>query len=153
MSSRLTRSRTDRVVGGVCGGLGAYLKVDPLLVRLFFVLLALGDGIGVLLYLLLWILVPAEGAAPAGVEETIRAGADEIAGRAQELGQNLQQAVTERPGTTATAVGAALILLGMIFLLRNLDFVWLRWFDWDQLWPLVLIAAGTALLWRRMRGT
>ena len=121
---------------GECGGLGAYLKVDPLLVRLFFVLLALG-----------------EGAAPAGVEETIRAGADEIAGRAQALGQNLQQAVTERPGQTATAIGAALILLGLVSLLRNRDFVWLRWFDWDKLWPLLLIAAGAALLWRRMRGT
>lgn len=153
MSNRLTRSRTDRVLGGVCGGLAAYLKVDPLLVRLFFVLLALGDGIGVLLYAVLWILVPAEGAGPEGVEQTIRAGADEIAGRAQEFGQNLQQAVTERPGQTATAVGAALILLGLIFLLRNLDFVWLRWFDWDQLWPLLLIVAGAALLWRRMRGT
>lgn len=152
MSNRLTRSRADRVLGGVCGGLAAYLKVDPLLVRLFFVLLALADGIGVFLYLLLWILVPAEGTAPAGVEQTIRAGADEIAGRAQEFGHNLQQAVGERPRQTATIVGAGLILLGSIFLLRNLDFAWIRWFDWDQLWPLLLIVAGAALLWRRMRG-
>lgn len=153
MSGRLTRSRTERILGGVCAGLGAYLRVDPLLVRLFFVLLALGDGIGVILYLVLWILVPAEGSATAGVEQTIRAGAGEIAGQAQALGQDLQQAVAERPAATATAIGAGLIALGMVFLLQNLDLAWLRWFDWNRLWPLLLIAAGAALLWRRMRGT
>ena len=55
---RLYRSPTDKVVGGVCGGLAAYFKIDPVLVRLAFVVFALAGGASVLLYLVLWIAVP-----------------------------------------------------------------------------------------------
>lgn len=51
----LTRSSTDRVVAGVCGGLGEYFGVNPLVFRLLFVLLALPGGApGILPYLILW---------------------------------------------------------------------------------------------------
>lgn len=56
---RLYRSTTDKVVGGVCGGLAAYFKIDPVLVRLAFVVFALAGGASVLLYIVLWIAVPA----------------------------------------------------------------------------------------------
>jgi phage shock protein PspC (stress-responsive transcriptional regulator) len=61
---RLTRSSTDRVIGGVCGGLAAYFKIDPLIVRLAAIGLALLGGVGVLLYLAAMLLVPEEGGAP-----------------------------------------------------------------------------------------
>jgi len=61
---KLSRSRTHSMIGGVCGGLGRALRIDPTLVRLFFVLLALSDGIGVLIYIILWIVMPLE--APGG---------------------------------------------------------------------------------------
>ncbi len=58
---RLTRSRTDRMVGGVCGGAGRHLDVDPTLLRLGLVLLTVfGAGVGAVLYLAAWILVPQE---------------------------------------------------------------------------------------------
>lgn len=57
---RLYRSRTDRMIGGVCGGLANYLNIDPTLIRLFFVLLFFGVGTGPLLYLIMWIVVPEE---------------------------------------------------------------------------------------------
>ncbi len=60
MSRRLYRSRTERMVGGVCGGLAEYLNMDPTIVRLVFVLLALLGGHGLLLYLILWLVVPPE---------------------------------------------------------------------------------------------
>lgn len=56
----LRRSRSDRMLGGVCGGLAQYLGVDSLLVRLFFVVFAILAGSGLLVYLLFWILVPME---------------------------------------------------------------------------------------------
>ena len=56
----LRRSRTDRILGGVCGGLARYLGVDTVLVRLFFVLFAILAGSGLLVYVLLWILMPVE---------------------------------------------------------------------------------------------
>jgi phage shock protein C len=46
------------MLGGVCGGLGEFFGIDPTLVRLFFVLLALLGGHGVLIYLILWLIVP-----------------------------------------------------------------------------------------------
>jgi phage shock protein PspC (stress-responsive transcriptional regulator) len=57
---RLTRSLNDRVIGGVCGGLGQYLGMDPTIVRLLFVLLALCGGHGVLIYLIMLLVVPSE---------------------------------------------------------------------------------------------
>jgi len=55
---KLRRSRSDRMVAGVCAGLAEYFSVDPVLVRLVFVLLALAGGPGVLLYIVLWIIMP-----------------------------------------------------------------------------------------------
>ena len=94
MSTKLYRSRTDKMIGGVCGGLGQYLGIDSTIVRLFFVLLAMGNGVGVLIYLTLWLVVPREGQAEATtVENTIRSGADEIAERARAVSDDLREAV------------------------------------------------------------
>ena len=64
---RLTRSRTDRMIAGVCGGFAAYSGIDVNIVRLVMVLLALLGGSGVVLYLIAWMIVPvkdADAAAP-----------------------------------------------------------------------------------------
>ncbi len=58
MNKKLYRSPTDQMLGGVCGGLGEYLGLDSTLVRLFFVLATLFSGMGGLLYLVLWVIVP-----------------------------------------------------------------------------------------------
>ena len=57
---RLYRSRTNRKVAGVCGGLAEYFNIDATLMRVLFVVLALLGGPGLLIYLVLWIVVPAE---------------------------------------------------------------------------------------------
>jgi phage shock protein C len=59
MEKRLTRSR-NRMLGGVCAGLAEFFGLDPTLVRLFFVFFGIFAGGGVLLYILLWIIVPLE---------------------------------------------------------------------------------------------
>jgi phage shock protein PspC (stress-responsive transcriptional regulator) len=64
-SRRLTRSRTDRKIAGVCGGFAAYSGIDANIVRLVMVLLAVLGGSGVVLYLVAWVIVPAEGAGEA----------------------------------------------------------------------------------------
>jgi len=56
----LRRSRTSRILGGVCGGLGNYFGVDPWLIRALFVIFAITMGAGLLLYVLLWIFMPME---------------------------------------------------------------------------------------------
>lgn len=57
---RLYRSRTDRKLAGVCGGLGAYFGVDPVIFRIVWVLLILGAGVGLLGYLICWLVIPNE---------------------------------------------------------------------------------------------
>ena len=63
-SRRLTRSRTNQMVGGVCAGLGNYLNVDPTAIRLIFILLVLLGASGILIYLILWIIMPLESEGP-----------------------------------------------------------------------------------------
>lgn len=57
----LTRNMDDRIIAGVCTGLGEYFSIDPVIFRVAFVLLALGGGSGVLLYAILWIIMPEVG--------------------------------------------------------------------------------------------
>jgi phage shock protein C len=58
MGKRLYRSRTNRKIAGVCGGLGEYFGVDPVIFRIVLLALLLGAGSGVLLYVIFWIAVP-----------------------------------------------------------------------------------------------
>jgi len=55
---RLYRSKKERIIAGVCGGLAEYFNTDPNLVRLVWVLLVLAGGAGIILYLAAWLLVP-----------------------------------------------------------------------------------------------
>ena len=59
-TKRLYRIRDGRIVAGVCTGLAAYLRVDPTLVRLAFALLTIFGGVGILLYLGAWVVIPDE---------------------------------------------------------------------------------------------
>lgn len=129
MEKRLYRSRTNRMWAGVAGGLGDYLNVDPTVIRLAFVMLGLlAFGTGLILYLILWVILPEEGRVyTSGIESSAAASA----------------------GTTngGWVVGAALIIMGALFLLRN----FVPWFSFGTLWPLLLIALGVALLFGRFR--
>lgn len=59
-TKRLYRSKTDTMIGGVCAGLAKYLNIDPTIVRLIFVLMLLLGGHGLLVYLILWLVIPQE---------------------------------------------------------------------------------------------
>ena len=60
MNNKLTRSNNDVMVSGVAAGLAEYLNIDPVLVRLLFVLLTILGGHGILVYFILWIIMPQE---------------------------------------------------------------------------------------------
>jgi phage shock protein PspC (stress-responsive transcriptional regulator) len=59
-TQKLYRSRDNRMIGGVCGGLGEFFDIDPTLIRLLFVLLTIFGGSGVLVYLVMLLIVPEE---------------------------------------------------------------------------------------------
>lgn len=55
---RLYRSGKDKIIGGVCGGIGEYLEVDPVIIRILWIIGTFAWGFGVLLYIILWIVIP-----------------------------------------------------------------------------------------------
>ena len=55
---RLWRSRTDRKIAGVCGGLAEFFRIDPVWIRLIFLVFFLAGGAAFIVYIILWILVP-----------------------------------------------------------------------------------------------
>ncbi len=129
--SRLMRSETDKMLAGVCGGLAAYLGIDPVLVRLAFVLLLLASGIGLVIYVILWVIMPTEG----GEHPEIRIFGDNAA----------DPAGTENRFSPAATMGIVLILLGGFLMLSQ----WGR--APGYIWPIILIGAGLFYLLRRTR--
>jgi phage shock protein C len=141
------------MLGGVCAGLGAYLRIDPIFVRIFFVLLAFADGIGVIAYLILWLLLPnetdQEGQA---LDETVRENAGELAEKARSLGSDFSSGFEGAHPQLPMIIGGSLVVLGFAFLVDNLNIAWLSWVRYEFLWPALLILAGAVLLFRRARG-
>ena len=131
MNARLVRSRTDVMLGGVCGGLGRYLGIDPLLVRLFFVVLTLASGSGIWIYVLLWIIIPREDAVSG--QDFSKPG--EFGDRINSVGQEFGEAFRRRDPNTVRFIGIAFVLAGLIFLVENLHLPWLAWLRGDLVWP------------------
>lgn len=155
MKNRLYRSETNRTIAGVCGGLGEFLSVDPLFVRIFFVLWAvLGGSSGVFVYFVLWVLIPNQSALSTG--ETF--SSNELGARFRQMGTELGAIVRQPSQQLITYAGVGLIGWGLMQLLRYFGIPWLNFrFEWLNtnfniyLWPLVLIIAGALILIRASR--
>ncbi len=130
--ARLMRSETDRMVAGVCGGLAEYLSLDPVLVRLAFVVLGLASGVGVVLYVLLWIVMPTSSRMQPEIRLMNEPSVDD------------PSALKPRFSPAAT-VGIIMILVGVSFLLNQFGLMS------SSFWPIVLVGAGLFLLLRRGR--
>lgn len=158
MEKRLYRSRSDRMIWGVCGGLAKYFEIDPVIVRIIFVLLIFANGLGILAYIILAVVVPLEGSKTAESRETIRENVEEIKETASDLGREIQSTFTgERDETEAagksgshrTILGILLVTIGVIILLANLDL--LGWFRWGYLWSLIIVAIGLLIIFGSRR--
>jgi phage shock protein C len=135
LRKQLYRSKNDRVLGGVAGGLGEYFDVDSTLIRIIFLILFFSGGSGVILYLVLWLIIPSKPGRKIAGDQTIKENVDEIKSKAGKISQ--------RQGRQW--LGILLLVLGFVFLLQNLGFF--RIFI-GKLWPAVLILIGVAILFR-----
>lgn len=165
MDTRLYRSRDDRMLGGVAGGLADYLGIDPSLVRIGWVLLFLAGGVGLLLYIVMWIVVPEEEdltpeelmaarsaagapAVPPTGTSTSGTPVDWRTQRAAEREARRQARRARRAANpdsgrmAALLVGGFLVIVGVGFLLRD----FLPAIDFDYLWPVVLVILGVLVL-------
>ncbi len=161
VKSRLTKSSTDKVIDGVCGGIAEYFSVDPVIIRLIFVVLLFINGFGILLYLILTIIMPKAENVDQLTKDTIQENVQEMGDRLKEAGEKLGSRLSheskEGRSRHGKWLGLFLILLGVYFLLNNLNMLkWFHnmfsWFDMDIFWPLVLILIGAWLLIARLRG-
>lgn len=154
MEKRLYRSRSDRRLWGVCGGLAKYFDIDPTIVRVIFVLLIFAKGLGILAYIILAIVVPLERSKIATPKETVREKLEEMKETATELGREIQstlaggegesEEVTKARHRRLNILGIILILVGILFLLGSFDLLW--WFRWGNLWPLIIVAIGVLII-------
>ncbi|MGH3443115.1 MAG: PspC domain-containing protein [Nitriliruptorales bacterium] len=110
---RLTRSETDKMIAGVAGGLAQYFNIDPTLVRVAFVLLAVFGGSGLIVYLVMWLIVPAESRVAGHPRDTMREGASEMRESAERLADDVRETfggkrageATEEPGEPSAPGG------------------------------------------------
>jgi phage shock protein C len=152
MGSRLARSRTDRIIAGVCGGLGQYLGVDATLVRLVFLILAFGTGGGFFLYLILWLVMPREDwPEVSGEGQPAAPAAGEFANRAMAMGDEMRSLATSPNPRAGVFFGLALVGFGLLVLVQNLGLAWLAWLRWEVMWPVVLIVIGVLMIAQRIR--
>jgi phage shock protein C len=145
MARALNRDTRRGMLGGVAAGFGRYLDVDPVLVRLAFVVLAFANGLGVVLYLACLVLLPKDGLAPSPAPPP---NPLDEAPSAPDVAPAVGGG---DDGAPRLFFGYGLILLGTVLLLHNLD--WIRWPSWarfEVLWPLILVAMGAGLLRRSL---
>jgi phage shock protein PspC (stress-responsive transcriptional regulator) len=148
---KLTRDTRGAVLAGVAAGFGRYLDVDPVLARLGFVLLAFVNGLGVLIYLAGWALMPREDTrAPEGAAGPAPAAAGFEALR--DAGNQFVAEVHKATSDTASAqlaIGSVLVVTGALLLAHNLGWLhWPYWMRFETLWPLLLVALGLGLVFK-----
>lgn len=159
----------DRILGGVCSGLAEGFHIDPLWMRLAFILLAFLQGVGLLIYIVLWLVMPEQMDGKEGTRSGFDSMTDDLKRIGAELkgqfGRGPTPAASEQSasdpsapagsssaGTSTTsgkrqslALGVVLVVVGLILLGANTGFV-----QWAIIWPTVLILVGFLLLARTL---
>lgn len=135
MQKRLYRSRKDRIIAGVAGGLGEYFDIDPVIIRIIFVVAGLVGGSGILAYIICWIIIP---------QESLEHAAPGSSAKRPTPKEELPASTIESSPRRASIPGILLIVLGVLFLAHNL----LPRFQFGDFWPVLLIVIGIAILLR-----
>ena len=142
---RLYKSRKNCVIDGVCGGLGEYLDVDPVLVRIVAVVFLFVGGSALIAYIIGMIIIPKAPIEAGETEEAERSRAASSSERSESIGK-----------AGGLIFGIIMIAFGVHFLLRNIPFFdhyyWRFWnLGWHFFWPSVLILVGLLVLFKGMR--
>jgi len=150
MKKKLYRSFKDKKISGVCAGLAEYFQIDPTLLRVVFLILIFLNGIGVILYIILWIAMPVKNLfieelnredGGARKEENIQVENPEIQQLSDENKKNF---------SSAAIFGIILIAVGTFFLISKYIPIF---FGFKDLWPLILVSLGAYLIWDSMQNT
>ena len=135
MENQLFRSRKNRIIAGVCGGIAEYFSVDPTLVRLIWVIMVLTFGAGILAYIIAAVIMPER--------------AEDISGHdCPDISQRGEgRTYSINPERNRAVVGIGLVLIGILFLAKQ----FFHWIDIRFFWPIVFIAVGFLIILRGRR--
>lgn len=152
MNKKLYRSRKDKMIAGVAGGLAEYFGIDSVLMRVIFILIFFLGGGGLIAYVILWIVVPEEqlvfnmsgsqntstepGSTP-NINNDIKSDAT-----SQNYFENYKKELDQKSNNRSMLGGLILIVIGMLFLADN----FIPRVHFGDFWPLILIAIGIGLL-------
>ncbi|MHC1605204.1 MAG: PspC domain-containing protein [Candidatus Methanofastidiosia archaeon] len=148
-NKKLYRSRKNKVLGGVAGGLAEYFNIDPTLIRLLWIVFIFAAGGGVLAYIVCWIIIPEEPQNSTTTQEKEK--------------KTKQKDSTEdrivHPASISIGniiIGVLIALFGVAFLLRNLGVCffhkyWFSFSDVETLWPLLLVAIGILIIYKNIK--
>lgn len=127
---RLYRSRQDKIIAGVCGGLGKYFEIDSVLPRLVFIALTIGSGVGLVIYLIMYFMVPLEPSQP-----------DVI---------NITDNLDKRTSRRSVIAGIIIVLFGLGLLSKQFWPNLFYNFGWNFILPIIIIIFGFSLLIKRV---
>jgi len=144
---KLFRSIDDNIIAGVCGGLAEYFRIDSSLVRIIFILLAIGGGSGLLIYLILWLVIPKEKGIEKEInrEKKVKEFADEVKDKAKSMAKEIKLETKIKRTKRINVLGVILILVGLTAIWNQ---IFPKMIDWDMFWPVVLVLIGTLLIFR-----
>ncbi|HNR66022.1 MAG TPA: PspC domain-containing protein [Atribacterota bacterium] len=124
MAKKLYRSKKDSIIGGVCGGIAEYFEIDPTLIRLLAILVVFLGGVGVIAYIIAWIIIPLNPE-ELPVQEKDYSSSDGHEGRNKNIWG-----------------GVILIMLGLFFLAKS----FFPHFVLVKFWPVILVIVGIGLI-------
>ena len=145
MKEGLNRSRRNRIFGGVAAGLGDYLKIDPIIVRVLFVVSTFLSGIGILLYIILWIVVPEENLLTVN-PENISQNIDQSDGiNTEDIFKS--ESITNKSSNGNIVIGIILIIVGLFFLgVEVFSFL-----NFSDLFPILAVGVGIGLIYNSLK--
>lgn len=167
MKDRLFRSKKERVLGGVCGGLAEYFDIDPIIIRILFVILGPATGIGLLVYIVMWITVPEESmehyyarfannpykTPPPNANPSTEPGNESADSAPKSDTPNFtpemmnEYYAPKKSGSGSLIFGAILVLLGVLFLF----WIYIPSFDFSLIFPIVIVAVGLTLIFNSIK--
>jgi phage shock protein C len=168
MARRLTRNTRQAILGGVASGFGDYIDLDPVLIRLIFIILCLAGGSGLIIYLVCWLVMPRDDEVavqdsqdPTGqtgapgdrfAEEVREAGervAESVRGASEKVVDNIKRSSAGDVGKGRLIGGLILMALGFLFLMNQLFS--LDWLRFRYIWPVAIVVVGVMLFIQGMR--
>lgn len=148
-TKKLYRSKTDRVIFGICGGLGEYFEVDPLIIRILFILLSFTGGSGIIIYLILAVIIP-----EANGDKKVKKS-DSIS-ETQEKTQELAEEIKKNGNWLKSAkniIGLIIVLIGLNVLFEQVfNYSPLAWINWGIVWGLIIILIGSRIIFGNNKG-